>query len=148
MRQICGDRFVLIGDAARFVDPIFSSGVSIALNSARLASNDILAAATTGDFSRERFRNFETTIGCGIRNWYEFISLYYRLNVLYTSFLMDPQYRLQILKLLQGDVYDEERPEVLRQMRDLVTAVETRKDHPWHSLLGDLTANAFSPLHS
>ncbi len=107
MQQICGDRFVLIGDAARFVDPIFSSGVSIALNSARLASEDILAAATAGDFSRERFQNFETAIGRGIRNWYEFISLYYRLNVLYTSFLMDPRYRLQILKLLQGDVYDE-----------------------------------------
>src|SRR5690606_1103079 len=36
MRQFCGDNFVLIGDAARFVDPIFSSGVSVALNSARL----------------------------------------------------------------------------------------------------------------
>ena len=45
MKQICGDRFVMIGDAARFVDPIFSSGVSVALNSARLASRDIIAAA-------------------------------------------------------------------------------------------------------
>ena len=31
MKEICGDRFALIGDAARFVDPIFSSGVSVAL---------------------------------------------------------------------------------------------------------------------
>lgn len=143
MQRICGDRFVLIGDAARFVDPIFSSGVSIALNSARLASLDILAAAEVGDFSSERFQKFTTTVGRGIRNWYEFISLYYRLNVLYTAFLMDPRYRLQILKLLQGDVYDEEEPEVLRQMRNLVTAVEEKESHPWHSLLGDLTANAF-----
>src|ERR1035438_1022194 len=27
MSQICGDRFVLLGDAGRFVDPIFSTGV-------------------------------------------------------------------------------------------------------------------------
>ena len=143
MQRICGDRFVLVGDAARFVDPIFSSGVSIALNSARLASLDILAAAEVGDFSSERFQQFKTTVGRGIKNWYEFISLYYRLNVLFTAFLMDPRYRLQILKLLQGDVYDEEQPEVLSQMRDLVAAVEEKEGHPWHSLLGDLTADAF-----
>jgi 1H-pyrrole-2-carbonyl-[peptidyl-carrier protein] chlorinase len=38
MREICGDRWLLVGDAARFVDPIFSSGVSVAMNSARIAS--------------------------------------------------------------------------------------------------------------
>src|SRR5581483_4732364 len=35
MRQVCGDRWLMVGDAARFVDPIFSTGVSIALNAAR-----------------------------------------------------------------------------------------------------------------
>lgn len=29
MNQVAGDSFVLIGDATRFVDPIFSSGVSV-----------------------------------------------------------------------------------------------------------------------
>jgi flavin-dependent dehydrogenase len=42
--------FVLVGDAARFVDPIFSTGVSIALNSARFASADILVAAESDNF--------------------------------------------------------------------------------------------------
>ena len=58
MKQIAGDRFVMIGDAARFVDPIFSTGVSIALNSARFASKDIVKAVETGDFSRNSFANF------------------------------------------------------------------------------------------
>ena len=44
MKQLCGDRFVMVGDAGRFVDPIFSTGVSIALNSSRFAHKDILAA--------------------------------------------------------------------------------------------------------
>ena len=43
MKQIAGDSLVLIGDAARFVDPIFSSGVSVAMNSARLAAKDVIA---------------------------------------------------------------------------------------------------------
>jgi flavin-dependent dehydrogenase len=62
MKQIRGDRFVLVGDAARFVDPIFSTGVSIALNSARFAARDIIAAAEANDFSRERFKTFEETM--------------------------------------------------------------------------------------
>ena len=145
MRQICGDRFLLIGDAARFVDPIFSSGVSIALNSGRFASDDILKAFERGAFRRESFADFESRMITGMRNWYDFISLYYRLNVLFTAFLMDPRYRIDVLKLLQGDVYDELEPTVLSEMRRTVEMVEGNENHPWHSLLGDLTASAFKP---
>jgi len=145
MSQICADRIALVGDAARFVDPIFSTGVSIALNSARFVTRDILQAAERGDWSRGSFRNFETTIRRGTQNWYDFISLYYRLNVLFTAFINDPRYRLDVLKLLQGDVYDEEAPPVLARMRHIVSEVERNEKHVWHKSLGDLTSRAFSP---
>jgi 1H-pyrrole-2-carbonyl-[peptidyl-carrier protein] chlorinase len=150
MKQFCGDGYVLIGDAARFVDPIFSSGVSVALNSARLASHDILqtfekSTLKNGVFERAALRTYETTLRWGTKNWYEFITLYYRLNILFTTFVRDPRYRIDILKLLQGDVYDEEEPPVLKRMRDVVTAVEQNPNHLWHQMLGDLTANAFKP---
>ena len=145
MQQICGDRFVMIGDAARFVDPIFSTGVSIALNSARFASRDIIIAAQTGNYRKENFSTFETTIRRGVKNWYDFISVYYRLNVLFTAFILDPRYWLDVLKLLQGDVYDEDQPAVIQKMRETVAQVEQNEKHPWHKLLGDLTANAFTP---
>jgi 1H-pyrrole-2-carbonyl-[peptidyl-carrier protein] chlorinase len=141
MKQICGDRFVLVGDAARFVDPIFSTGVSIALNSARFAARDIIAAAEANDFSRERFKTFEETMTRGVRNWYRFIALYYRLNVLFTAFVIDERYRLDVLKLLQGDVYDEEEPAVLHRMREIVSEVESNPRHLWHPFLGDLRAD-------
>lgn len=146
MKQICGDRFVLIGDAARFVDPIFSTGVSIALNSARFASRDTIEALNNGGITRESFKRYETTIRRGTNNWYNFISVYYRLNILFTAFINDPRYRLDVLKLLQGDVYDEEEPAVLKRMRDIVAVVEQNPDHVWHNLLGDLTGNAFKPM--
>ena len=69
----------------------------------------------------------------------------FRLNVLFTYFITDPRYRLDVLKLLQGDVYDEEQPPVLHKMRSMVSAVEQNPKHPWHELLGSLTANAFRP---
>lgn len=145
MTQICGDRFVMVGDAGRFVDPIFSTGVSIALNSSRFAHKDILGALETGDFSRASFQNYESTIRRGTKNWYDFISIYYRLNVLFTYFISDKRYRLDVLKLLQGDVYDEAQPAVLEKMRSMVAEVEENPKHIWHGLLNDLTASAFRP---
>lgn len=146
MKQIAGDGFVLIGDAARFVDPIFSTGVSIALNSARFAHTDIIKALEKGDVSRSSFAEYEATIRRGTKNWYDFISVYYRLNILFTYFVNSPDYRLDVLKLLQGDVYDEEQPAVLNRMRAMVQKVEKNPEHLWHNLLNDMTSNAFAPL--
>ncbi|GAA4469018.1 NAD(P)/FAD-dependent oxidoreductase [Phytohabitans houttuyneae] len=147
MKEICGDRFVLVGDAARFVDPIFSTGVSIALNSARIASKDIIAAhAAGGDFSKGSFAEFERKMRRAVKNWYEFISVYYRLNVLYTAFVQDPRYRIGVLKLLQGDVYDDAEPTTLNEMKAIVTAVENDPTHLWHPYLGTLRAPLTAPV--
>lgn len=146
MKQICGDRFVMIGDAARFVDPIFSTGVSIALNCARFAHRDILKALETGCFERSSFSTFESTIRRGTKNWYEFISVYYRLNILFTYFIAKPEYRLDVIKLLQGDVYDDDEPPVLTKMREIVSSVERNKDHVWHGALNDLTSADLRPV--
>jgi FADH2 O2-dependent halogenase len=145
MKQICGDRFVLVGDAARFVDPIFSSGVSVALNSARIAAQDIIAAHEAGDFSKKRFETYETKLRRAVRYWYEFISIYYRLNVLFTAFVQDPRYRIDVLKMLQGDVYDGEEPKALAAMREVVHEVENNPGHLWHPYLGTLKAPTSAP---
>jgi 1H-pyrrole-2-carbonyl-[peptidyl-carrier protein] chlorinase len=143
MKQVCGDRWIMVGDAGRFVDPIFSTGVSIALNSSRFAHHNVLAALERNDFSRASFSEFENKIRLGTKNWYDFISVYYRLNVLFTYFVGDPRYRLDVLKLLQGDVYDDAAPPVLTKMKQMVSEVERNERHPWHKLLGDLTVDAF-----
>lgn len=66
MQKFIGNGFVLIGDAARFVDPIFSSGVSIALYSAKYASERIRVAFETGDFSEATFRPYEERVRGGV----------------------------------------------------------------------------------
>jgi FADH2 O2-dependent halogenase len=142
MRDIAGDGFVLIGDAARFVDPIFSTGVSIALNSARFAARDIVGALENGSTQKSAFHTYEKTLRRGTKNWYDFISVYYRLNVLFTAFVKNPKYRLDVIKLLQGDVYDVDRPPVLERMKDVIRMVERTPDHVWHQSLGTLTAES------
>ena len=44
MDRLAGDGWLLVGDAARFVDPLFSSGLSLAAESARAAAVAIRAA--------------------------------------------------------------------------------------------------------
>ncbi len=146
MKQIADDRLMMIGDAARFVDPIFSTGVSIALTCSQLGHEDILQAFETGNFKRSAFKNYETQLKRGVKNWYNFIRVYYRLNVLFTAFVGDPRYRVDVIKLLQGDVYDEEEPAVLTKMRNIVSAVEKNPNHYWHNLLGNLTAKHFAEV--
>src|SRR5260370_595802 len=135
MKQLCGDRFLMVGDAGRFVDPIFSTAFSIALNSSRFAHKDILGALEKNDFSRQSFANFENTLRLGTKNWYDFITVYYRLNVLFTYFINDPRYRLDVLKLFQGDVDDDATPPLQDKMRKMVTEVEQNEKHPSHKLL-------------
>ncbi|MDX6769334.1 MAG: NAD(P)/FAD-dependent oxidoreductase [Elusimicrobiota bacterium] len=134
MKAFCGDRFVLIGDAARFVDPIFSSGVSIALNGARLAARDAVDAFKTGDLSRASFARFERTLRTGTRNWKRFIQVYYALNALFTWFIAKEEYRGPILQLLQGDVYDETVP-VLDELEALIRRIAADPGHLWHAQL-------------
>jgi flavin-dependent dehydrogenase len=145
MQQICWDRFVFIGDAGRFVDPIFSGGVGVALNSARLAAKDIIEAHKAGDFSKARFSVFESKLRKAVKNWYEFISIYYRLNILFTAFVQDPRYRIDVLKMLQGDFYDGEEPAALIAMRGVLDLVENDPTHLWHPYLGTLRAPSAAP---
>ncbi len=46
--QNAGPRWLLIGDAAGFIDPIFSSGVMLAIKSGHLAAGEVLAADAAG----------------------------------------------------------------------------------------------------
>ena len=78
---------MMVGDAARFVDPIFSSGVSVAMHSARFGSQTIQAALESGDLSEAALKPYENTLRGGVDIWYEFIRLYYKLLPLFTLFI-------------------------------------------------------------
>jgi FADH2 O2-dependent halogenase len=126
---------VLVGDAARFVDPIFSSGVSVAMESAKRAAEAIRAALASGDLSAAAFADYEKTIRGGCDVWREFISLFYRLPPLFFNLLKQPDARLAALRLLQGEVYDRDSVPILQRMRREIQAVADTPDHPWTSYL-------------
>jgi flavin-dependent dehydrogenase len=74
---VVGDRFVAVGDAIAFVDPIFSGGVYIALRTGQLAAEAIVEAFRVGDFSARRFAAYERRARTGLEPLFKFIHKYY-----------------------------------------------------------------------
>jgi 1H-pyrrole-2-carbonyl-[peptidyl-carrier protein] chlorinase len=138
LRKFVGNGHVMIGDAARFVDPIFSSGVSIALYSAKYASERIRMAFETGDFSEAMFQPYEDKLRGGVNIWYEFIRLYYKLLPLFTHFIQSKEHRIEVLRLLQGEVYDRADVPVLDAMRKYIRKVEESPDHLFRKHLSNI----------
>jgi 2-polyprenyl-6-methoxyphenol hydroxylase-like FAD-dependent oxidoreductase len=72
-----GDRFVCVGDAIAFLDPIFSSGVYLATQSAELSSAEILRAFRENRFAARRFRAYQKAIRRGMQPFQRFIRHFY-----------------------------------------------------------------------
>jgi len=138
MDTFAGNGFVLIGDAARFVDPIFSSGVSVALFSAKYSSERIIHAFETGDFSEASLKPYEKKLRSGTEIWYEFIRLYYKLLPAFTHFIRSKNHRIEVLRLLQGEVFDRREVPVLDAMRKFIRTVETTPGHAFAGVLSDI----------
>jgi flavin-dependent dehydrogenase len=58
-RAYAGDRWLLAGDAGSFLDPVFSTGVAIALESGVEAARAVDRALSTGDLSAQAFAAFD-----------------------------------------------------------------------------------------
>lgn len=146
MTKFVGDGYVLIGDAARFVDPIFSSGVSVALYSAKYASEQIQIASAQQNFSEETLKPYEVKLRGGVEIWYEFIRLYYKLLPLFTYFIQKKQHRLQVLQLLQGEVYNRDEVPVLQAMRDFIKTIEQSEYNFFKDQLTDIPIDEIPEL--
>lgn len=57
-RAYAGDRWLLVGDAGSFLDPVFSTGVAIALESGVEAGRALDQALASGDLSARAFATF------------------------------------------------------------------------------------------
>lgn len=138
MEKFVGNGFLMIGDAARFVDPIFSSGVSVAAHSAKFAAERIQHAFQIGDFSEAVLKPYEEKLRRGVDIWYEFIRLYYKLLPLFTYFIQSKEHRLAVLRLLQGEVYDRQEVPVLAAMRKFIEVAENSENSIFRAQLTDI----------
>ena len=105
--QMTGERYLMVGDAYAFVDPVFSSGVYLAMRSAFLGADVVEASLRQPAAAARAKRRFEKSVRHGLRHFSWFI---YRMTrpAMRTLFMAPRNYlRMQeaVLSLLAGDLY-------------------------------------------
>ena len=124
VKSLCGPGFALLGNAGEFLDPIFSSGVTIAFKSASLAV-DVLGrqfAGETVDWQVE----FARPLKRGVDTFRAFVESWYRGGFQRIVFRADPprEVRRMIAAILAGYAWDETNPYVRDTARRLAALEE------------------------
>ena len=68
-----GDGYLMVGDAFAFIDPVFSSGVHLALNSATLGAKVVGAYLRKAPEHAAHLREFERSVRLGVKTYSWFI---------------------------------------------------------------------------
>ncbi|GMN89240.1 NAD(P)/FAD-dependent oxidoreductase [Francisella sciaenopsi] len=108
--KLYGKRFALLGNAAEFLDPVFSSGITIAVKSASLAVNalDRHLKCIEVDWQKE----FVDELYIGINTFREFVSAWYEGSLQDIIFHKNssPNIKEQIISILAGYAWDKNNP--------------------------------------
>jgi flavin-dependent dehydrogenase len=114
-----GNGFIIIGDAYGFLDPIYSSGVLLALKMAELAADSIHDAFQHDDFSAARLGQYQAKLDRGIESMRKLVYAFYNDGFSFSGFLRKyPDERRHIINLLIGDVFKEGVDEVYGPMSE------------------------------
>ncbi len=106
-KQFYGDRFLLVGDSAAFIDPLFSTGVLMAVTCGKYAAKAIHEAISLGDFSAERFASYQQQALQGADLFKGLVHEFYARNLrpLLVRSAAHPSTCAAITSALAGDVY-------------------------------------------
>ncbi len=105
-RQCAGDGWVLVGDAFAFLDPIYSSGLFLALASGERAADAIHAALAADDLSAARLGDWGDEFFRGLQAMRKLVYAYYSDGFSFGEFMRrHPETRKDLVGLLIGDVF-------------------------------------------
>ena len=76
-KQVAGDGWVLVGDAFGFLDPLYSSGVLLALKSGELAADAIVEGFAKGDLSAAQLGKWGPAFNDGVDRMRRLVCEYY-----------------------------------------------------------------------
>ncbi len=94
-KQLVGDRWMLVGDAAGFIDPVFSSGVFLAIMSAERAADTLNEVLDNESLKRRLFKRYARRVNRVMDMYVNFVSGWYSGKEFMEVFL-NPTEMLQI----------------------------------------------------
>jgi flavin-dependent dehydrogenase len=130
-KQVAGDGWVLVGDAFGFLDPLYSSGVLLALKSGELAADAICDGLESGDLTPAQLGRWGDGFNEGVDRMRRLVCEYYD-GFSFGKFVKQyPDLRNTITDLLIGDLFTDRVDKVWAPMESLYgpdkTAIPTWK---------------------
>src|SRR6266508_6415582 len=117
MERFVGDGWLMIGDAAFFVDPIFSSGISDAMHSAKFAAEAVINALRNNDVSEMAFIDYEQKMRQGAATWHKLVQLFYQMSPAFFRVVAASEYLPEIVRICEGEAYNESASHTLDELR-------------------------------
>lgn len=132
VKSLYGKHFALLGNASEFLDPVFSSGVTIAMHSSKLAA-EILHRQFSGE-TVDWQKDYEDALKVGINAFKTYVNGWYSnafQNIIYAQEI-NQDIRRMISSILAGYAWDEKNPFVVNSERRLAALAEICGEaNPW-----------------
>ena len=104
-RYCASPGLLLVGDALAFLDPVFSSGVMLALKSGQLAAEAVHTGLLAGDLSPGRFAEYGAHVRQGVENMRKLVYAFYHPKFSFREVIQaHPEAAGEITDCLSGDV--------------------------------------------
>jgi flavin-dependent dehydrogenase len=117
--ECAGDGWVLVGDAYGFLDPLYSSGVLLALKSGQVAADAVNEGLAKGDLSAAQLGNWGPDYNAGMDRMRRLVCAYYD-GFSFGAFVKRyPQYKGHLTDLLIGNLWNDHVGEVFPLMEEM-----------------------------
>ena len=116
--RCAGNGWVLVGDAFGFIDPIYSTGIFLALKSGEMAAESIAEALRRRDCSAEALGSFATQFVPGVDALRKLVYAFYTPGFSFARFVQEhPEHRERLIDLLVGDVFKEGVTDIFEDLK-------------------------------
>lgn len=114
--KAAGDGWVLVGDAFGFLDPLYSSGVLLALKSGQMAADAIVEGLAKGDTSEAQLGKWEPAFSQGMERMRRLVCEFYN-GFSFGRFVKEhPHLKGHLTDLLIGDLFDDKVDDLIEPM--------------------------------
>ena len=118
-RDVAGDGWVLVGDAFGFLDPLYSSGILLALKSGELAADAICAALDAGEPSAARLGTWGPEYVRGMERMRRLVCEFYDGFNFGRFVKKHPHLKGHVTDLLIGDLFNDRVDEIVAPLAAL-----------------------------
>jgi flavin-dependent dehydrogenase len=129
--RVAGDGWVMIGDAWGFLDPLYSSGVLLALRSGEMAADAIAEGLGKGDTSAAQLGKWGAEFNAGVDRMRRLVCEYYDGFSFGTFVKQYPNLQGTVTDLLIGDLFTDRVDKVWKPMESLYPPGK-RAIPPWN----------------